>query len=445
LGLVIYLDVRHLGVVLIDKSVSDLIRRAKASGANAATVSLYTHLEHVVTTLQGEVSPVTHHESMSRVLTVWVGEGQSAELIDSGLSVSDEALAELIARAHGAPVGWMTNKHEVQSKSGQLGIMDPRYGRLKDTSRIEFVVDVERQASKVDARVKTGLFSFSDTYTQRLWVSSFGTIRQEESTVFRGSGSVLFAENDVIHEVVESRQLATLYSLPFGVKIARRAAALLGPTQQLNGSVRVVLPSWLSAKLFGRIAAVFGRPDPMLSFVQLIKNGGPQQFSPHFHLLDDGGLNGGLRTTSFDHCGVRPIVTSLIRDGQMIGRYQPIGDGLSPTGHATMAGLRPSNLTMRCGTRSVGAILNDHPELPVLVLDTATGFDKIDLDSGEVNLVGHGQLRRASETLGPVRNVKLRGNLCVLLNSLVTLASNMDRVGHVDAPAMMLDGFTASH
>ena len=92
----------------------------------------------------------------------------------------------------------------------------------------------------------------------------------------------------------------------------------------------------------------------------------------------------------------------------------------------------------------MAAVLTDHPELPVLVLDAAMGFDEIDLDSGEVKLVGHGQLRRASETLGPVRNVTLRGNLCELLNGLVTLASNMDRVGHVDAPAMMLDGFTAS-
>ena len=445
MGLVIYLDVRHLGVVLIDKAVNELIQRAKGAGAIAATVSLYTHLDHLVTTTQGAVNPVVRQETVSRVLTVWVGTGQRAERVDAGLLVSDDALKALIARAHSAPVDWMLRKHRVQPNDGQLGIMDPRYARLKDSARIDYIVGAERAAAKVDARIKTGRFTSHDRYSKRIWANSFGTFRHEESTTFRGSGSVCFADNGVVHDEVASRQLATLYSLPFGVKIARRASALLGPAQQLDGAVRVVLPSWLSAKLFGRIAEVFARPDPMMSFVRFIQHGGEKQFSPHFHLLDDGRLNGGLRTTSFDHHGTTPIVTSLIRDGKMVGRYRPTSDSDQPTGHASIEGLSPSNLTMRGGTRSVGAILNDHPELPVLILDTATGFEEIDLDSGEVQLSGHGQLCRASEVLGPVRNVTLRGNLCVLLNSLVTLASNMDRVGHVDAPAMMLDGFTASH
>ena len=427
-----------------DKTVSSLIERAKIAGAKVATVSLSRHLDHIVTTTKGEVSPVIRKETVSQLLTVWVGDGQRAEVVGTNTSVTDEVLQSLVTRAHSAPVGWIPQKRRIQPKEQRgLGIMDPRYTRLKDAARVEYIVGAERAAAKVDSKVKTGVFTSHDRYTKRIWADSFGTFRQEESTIFRGSGSVHFAGKAVIRDEVASRQLATLYSLPFGLKIARRASALLGPAQQLDGPVRVVLPSWLSAKFFGRIAMLFCRPDPMMSFVQGIKQGGEKQFSHHFHLLDDGNLIGGLRTRSFDHHGTTPVVTSLIRDGQLVGRYRPTSDK-EATGHADIQGLQPANLTMRCGTRSVDAVLNDHPELPVLVLDAAMGFDEIDLDSGEVKLVGHGQLRRASETLGPVRNVTLRGNLRELLNGLVTLASNMDRVGHVDAPAMMLDGFTAS-
>ena len=43
---------------------------------------------------------------------------------------------------------------------------------------------------------------------------------------------------------------------------------------------------------------------------------------------------------------------------------------------------------------------------------------------------------------GTACNVRLRGSLVDALKQLVSLSSDTDRYGHIDAPGMVLDGFS---
>ena len=49
-------------------------------------------------------------------------------------------------------------------------------------------------------------------------------------------------------------------------------------------------------------------------------------------------------------------------------------------------------------------------------------------------------VRKAVEK-GPVRGIRLRGDLVTVLRRVVEVASDTDREGHVDAPGMLLEGF----
>ena len=61
--------------------------------------------------------------------------------------------------------------------------------------------------------------------------------------------------------------------------------------------------------------------------------------------------------------------------------------------------------------------------------------------TGDFSCTGSGFLRLGNErTEGVVRNARLSGNIIEVLKQVVDIASDTDRVGHVDAPGLLLDG-----
>ena len=70
----------------------------------------------------------------------------------------------------------------------------------------------------------------------------------------------------------------------------------------------------------------------------------------------------------------------------------------------------------------------------------SAAYYQLDLQTGDFRCVGSGALHRGQKVLGVVRNAPLSGNILQVLGRLVDLASDTDRVGHVDAPGMLVDG-----
>ena len=135
----------------------------------------------------------------------------------------------------------------------------------------------------------------------------------------------------------------------------------------------------------------------------------------------------------------------LIREGHVEGAFlDPEGAhaiGSSPTGHVTGDDQQPSNLALRAGGRSVNATLTDLGGT-VLQIDDIDP-DGIDLATGMLDVIIDGVLLRENKPCGSVRRARFSGDLAVVLGKLVEVCTDTDRVGHVDAPAMVVDGFTA--
>jgi predicted Zn-dependent protease len=111
------------------------------------------------------------------------------------------------------------------------------------------------------------------------------------------------------------------------------------------------------------------------------------------------------------------------------------------TGHVTGHDQEPSNLSLRAGGRSINAALSDLGGV-VLQVDDLGGGEGIDPETGLADLPVEGVLLRVNRPIGAVRHARLRGDLRVVLGKLVEVCSDTDRIGHVDAPAMIVDGFT---
>ena len=98
---------------------------------------------------------------------------------------------------------------------------------------------------------------------------------------------------------------------------------------------------------------------------------------------------------------------------------------------------------MRAGTRSVSATLRDLGGV-VFSIEQLHDRSGLNLATGEVDIEVRGLVFRNGEVVGAVPSGRLRGRLQDVFSELVQLCSDTDRIGHVDAPAVVVDGFTLS-
>jgi predicted Zn-dependent protease len=94
---------------------------------------------------------------------------------------------------------------------------------------------------------------------------------------------------------------------------------------------------------------------------------------------------------------------------------------------------------MRAGTRSVNALLTELGGRS-LVVDDLLDLSGLDLRTGALKARVDGVVMDANHPVGAMRGVQLSGNLLDLFAGIVEVSSDTDRVGHVDAAALIADG-----
>jgi PmbA protein len=432
--------------VAVDKrEVEQWVEAAKRAGAAAAEILVAEWSGHEIRVERGRaVARSTPSGSGVRV-RVYDGEGRTAAAAGAIASVSDvvrDAVAGLAASAPDPFGGPARDSDPVDPR--ELGVDDRRYDKLTDADRLDVLLGAERAARAEDSRALTDVFTWSDRRERRLFVCSHGPSREEFGTTYAASGSVRLGNDDqmvALTDRAEARSYATLSSIPFGAAMVSRAADALRNPARIEGPIRVMLTPRAVAPL------VAGLADAMSEGRSFLDVRGAS-IDRRFHLLDDGALPGGLATHAFDDRGVAPLPVVLIREGRRDQRYQGPSEarsaGARPTGHERDGMLRPSNLVLRGGTRTMNAIVSERSDVDTLFVHDVVGAESIDWSTGDVALVAYGVLRRGNQVKGGAPGVTLRGRLGDVFSRLVDLASDTDRHGRVDASGLLVDGFVAA-
>lgn len=329
-----------------------------------------------------------------------------------------------------------------------LSIADRRHSQLTVQDKSDVLSTAHRAATNEDPRLSAGGFRYRDRLRVRRFVSSRGVALEETGTTYVAEGEVTVrAPEGTLRfwDSIASRSFASIASLPFGTSLARRATALLQSGEALaDGPVRVVMPARVVASVFAWLAQHFTVPILEGDGAFFLRPGPDVAVDPRLHLLDDGTIAGGLRSRSFDDRGAAPVPLTLLREGRVDGRLVSVAQarihGVPPTGHARGDELVPSNLVLKSGNRSVSASLADLDEVALLV-DALPDLSDVDPATGDYDATVHGVVMRGNKPVGAMRSVRLRGNLGDVLRRVLEVCSDTDRVGHVDAPALIVEGF----
>jgi predicted Zn-dependent protease len=425
------------------------LEQFRRRGARAAELLETDTSGHRLRLERGRVAGAETFRENDLTVRVWLDGGKVAEVHGSGPDL-DSLLTEAARKAEKAKpdahAGPVTRQ---RGALGGLGIDDRRFDAIDDADREEVLVTAERAARQVDRRVVPGLFTYEDRRTVRRYASTRGVALEEWGTIYTASGTASAERGDervTRTEAIASRTFASIASLPFGTSLGRRVADLLRSAEPVTGPMRVLLTPNAVAQLFAWIATRFVRPgDPEKARPFFLDPSRGVVLDGRIHLLDDGIAPGGLRTRSFDDRGALPIPLVLIREGRpeglFVGPEQAHALDTAATGHVRRGLQEPSNLSLRAGGRSINAALSDLGGT-VLQVDDLGNLEGLDPETGAVDIPIEGVLLRLNKPIGAVRHGRLQGDLRTVLGRLVEVCSDTDRIGHVDAPAMIVDGFT---
>ena len=433
------------------QQLTGFVEHAKKVGAKGAEIlsTLSDGLE--IGVQRGRV--VSQRELASESLSVrcWLDDGRTGRA--SGSSDEAEQLIEraMTAAAAAEPSVLEGPVSRLQSVPGGLGIDDRRYGTTELEDKIDVVASAERSVRAVDKRIVPEKFWYQEGRELRTFANSKGVRLEEASTKFIAGGSLsALHDGGTLHleSTIRSRSFASTGSLPFGTSLARNAAALLDNGEVLDGEIRVVLRPAVTSQLFAHLGEAFEAQSFLNGtfFLQPRADGEPT-IDTRIHMVDDGTAHGGYRSRSFDDRGSTPRPLTLLREGRVDGRF------LDPetarrlntraSGHVIDDELRASNLMLRSGTRSMNAILTDRGGY-ALAIHEFSDLSGLNMLTGDFSLTVHGVVMKANDPVGAMRNVTLTGNMLDVLNRVVDVASDTDRIDHVDAPGMVLEGFTVS-
>ncbi|MBX2803086.1 MAG: hypothetical protein KTR31_35730 [Myxococcales bacterium] len=421
----------------------------RASGARGVEL-LYVERSGFQVDMPTQTTPVQRpHSTAELTVRVWLEGGRRAAR-SGPASKADALVRGALEDAAAAPEDALEGPVErLSSVAGGLSILDRRLDQVEELDRVEVLTTAFRAATVPDPRLVASDFAYRDERQVRRFVNSKGLSLEESSTSYVAHGTVSADTPQgrlSVSDRIASRSFASIASLPLGTSIGRRLTQLLqeGPTLP-DGPVRALLPARVTAQLVAALGTRFQDHtlgDPGAFFLTRGERG---TLDRRLHLVDDGTLSGGLRTYSMDDRGVSPVPLTLLKEGQVDAGFVGIAEArrhdVRPTGHRFGDELRASNLVLKSGTRSVNACLSELGG-PSLMIDDLGDPSGLDLTTGELDTTVNGLVMDANQVVGAMRGVRLRGSLHEALNSVAEVCSDTDRLGHVDAPAMIVHGFT---
>ena len=426
-------------------NLAQAVERARALGAIESEWLCETQQTVSFRWSEQEVHEVVRATRQPLWVRVWTENGHSGQS-EGTVKGLEQALTAALKRArqgkpspHDLPVRFVSQHRRPLSIEGR------RHSGLSVEDRSDVVAGAYQAMKKLSPEFEAEGMTWSDVRIERTFVNSRGVSISEAETSYR-------AEVEVSHQVEEgritasmapsSRRFSVLASMPYAVKAGQQLLHVLGDTIPLSGPVRVMFGSAATARLIDAITQGF-LDGAVPRF--LMHGEEPRVLDRRLNLLDDGSAVGGLRSRSFDDRGVVPKPVMLIRDGQVRGRLVSLREArmkeIEPTGHEVKGRLRPSNLTLMSGTRSLNAIAiaRGGPSLWIEDLPALTP-GTLDLKSGWLSCRVNGRVLEGNQVKGVVRGVQLTGDLGVALEQVVEIASDTDREGHIDAPGLVVDG-----
>jgi len=435
--------------------LADLVRRARAAGADAADAVLVRSAASSHSRRLGAVEHVERQESRDLGLRVLVGKQQAA---NSSTDLSAEAQAALIERtvamARAVPADpWcgLADPAEIARVWGDLDLDDP----------VEPAPEALAEAAAICEAAALGVKGVTNSdgaeagwgRSQMAVVASNGfagawvrTSHSVSVSVIAGEGTAMERDYDwtsAVHRA-DLEDAATI-----GRRAGERTVALLGARRLPSKQMPVVFEPRIASGLLRSLVGAISGTSVARRASFLMDDLGKRIFAPGIVVRDDPLRRRGARSQPFDGDGIAGTPRNLVEDGVLTSWLLDLQTarqlGLRTTGHGTHgtggpSGPSPSNLWLAAGSATPDELMADIKDGFYVTSMMGMGVSMVTGDYSR----GAGGFRIENGRLThPVSEVTVAGNLRDMFAALVPANDLVFRWG-LDTPTVRIDGMTVA-
>jgi len=432
--------------------VSDLIRQARAAGADAADALLVNGTSLSVASRQGKIEHLERSEGRDLGLRVFVGKRAA---IVSSTSLDPAGFPSLVERA--VAMAKVVPEDKFAGLADTWASPDDLDLDMADPAEPAPDVLAARAAAAEDAAYAVPGVTNSEGAeagygrNEIVLVTSAGfagyrtgTSHSISATALAGAGTGMQRDYDY-HSTVYFADLDD--PVKIGKSAGERAIARLNPTRPKTARIPVLFDPRVAGSLLGHLAGAINGASVARGTSFLKEKLHDQIFAAGIAVHDDPRRVRGLRSRVFDGEGTPTRAQALIQDGVLttwlLDSRSARQLGMTPTGHATRGtGGPPSpsttNLYLAAGMQTPQALMADIKQGLYITEMIGMGVNGV---TGDYSRGAAGFMIRDGALAEPVAEVTVAGNLVEMFANMVAASDLVFRRG-TDSPTVRIDGMT---
>ena len=432
--------------------VADLIRQAKAAGADAADAVLVNGTSLSVASREGTIEHLERSEGRDLGLRVFLG--QRAAIVSS-TSLDPAGFGALVERAVAMAKVVPEDKYIGLAETWappdltDLDMADPHEPAPEVLSANAAAAEAAAYTVKGITNSEGAEAGYGRTEIVLVTSAGFagrrvGTSHSISATALAGSGTDMQRDYDY-HGTVFFSDLDDPAKI--GKSAGERAIARLNPTRPKTARIPVVFDPRVAGGLLGHLSGAINGAGVARGTSFLKDKLGQRIFAPGINIHDDPRRVRGLRSRTFDGEGTPTQARALIQDGilttWLLDSRSARQLGMTPTGHATRGTSGPpsastSNLYLAAGTMTPAELMADIKEGLYITEMIGMGVNGV---TGDYSRGAAGFMIRDGALAEPVAEVTVASNLMEMFANMVAANDLVFRRG-TDSPTVRIDGMT---
>ena len=430
----------------------DLLRHARAAGADAADALLVSGTSVSVTRRMGQTENLERSEGRDLGLRVFVGQ-QSAIVSSTAVDPAGfRALAErAIAMARVVPPDPHGGLAERMAAPEDVAL------QLEDAAEPDVAALTNRAATAEQAALDVPGITNSEGAdagygrTEIVLVTSAGFVGQYARTSHSVSATALAGSGTGMERDYDYSSAVHLSDLEDAAAIGRVAAekalSRLNPTRPRTARLPVVYDPRVSSSLIGSLLGAINGASIVRGTSFLKDRMGEQLFARGVFVHDDPRRVRGLRSRPFDGEGVptRPraiiedgVLTTWLLDSRSARQLGLVSTGSASRGTGGPPGPSATNVTLAVGVATPDELMSDIVEGLYVTELMGGGVNGI---TGDYSRGATGFMIRNGQLAEPVSEITIAGHALEMFRSLVPANDLRLRRG-MDAPTVRVEGLT---
>lgn len=430
------------------------VRKAMALGANEAEACLTRGQEITVRAEANELKLATSHAKDGVGIRVFSDRALGFASVNI---LEEQKIEEAVRAAVGLSKASPRDEHnllpEPQAIERVSGLYDRRADGLGLEEAILKIEEMLTSARGYDSRVMVDAALFNARIESRAIINSKGIKAEEQSSLFSHFIMGMAREGEEVSSFNfredATRRVAEVDVKETALKFARSVVASLGARkgESFVGTVILAPIAVLELMIDPMVWAVNANnvQKGMSKWVDMVDK---QVVSSMLTIEDNGQLEGGAGSASFDREGLPHTRSKIIEDGvlrtYLYNSYAAQKEGRSSTGHAsgdarTVPGIGPTNLLIKPGQTSKEELISDVKR--GIMVTRFSGFPEP--VSGNVSgVVKGGFLIEEGKLTRPLIETMISGNLFELLARVSGLSRETERISTLVAPHIRIEEVT---